>query len=78
MTTVAEGIAQYGQFLALRRMACQLGQGYYFSRPVPAAQAEWLLHDLSRDSLPHGSHAVPAVHKGIIVDRRMPWAREIA
>jgi EAL domain-containing protein (putative c-di-GMP-specific phosphodiesterase class I) len=44
MVTVAEGIEQYGQFLALNRMTCELGQGYYFSRPLPADEA-WRLLD---------------------------------
>ena len=43
MSTVAEGIEQYSQLLALRRMGCALGQGYYFSRPVPAVEAGRLL-----------------------------------
>jgi EAL domain-containing protein (putative c-di-GMP-specific phosphodiesterase class I) len=46
MVTVAEGIEQYGQFLALNRMTCELGQGFYFSRPLPAAEATRLLHDM--------------------------------
>jgi EAL domain-containing protein (putative c-di-GMP-specific phosphodiesterase class I) len=45
MATIAEGIEQYSQFLALRRMTCELGQGYYFSRPLPADEAARLLAD---------------------------------
>ncbi|GGM76638.1 putative bifunctional diguanylate cyclase/phosphodiesterase [Dactylosporangium sucinum] len=45
MATVAEGIEQYAQFLALRRMGCDLAQGYYFSRPLPAGEAGRLLRD---------------------------------
>ncbi|WP_432967770.1 putative bifunctional diguanylate cyclase/phosphodiesterase [Dactylosporangium sp. CA-233914] len=45
MATVAEGIEEYAQFLALRRMGCDLAQGYYFSRPLPAAEATRLLKD---------------------------------
>ncbi len=45
VTTVAEGLEQYDQFLALRRMGCDVGQGYYFSIPLPAAAAEQLLVD---------------------------------
>ncbi|MFG2040272.1 EAL domain-containing protein [Dactylosporangium sp. NPDC048998] len=45
MSTVAEGIEQYAQFLALRRMGADLGQGYYFSRPLPAAEAILLLRN---------------------------------
>jgi diguanylate cyclase (GGDEF)-like protein/PAS domain S-box-containing protein len=43
MVTVAEGIEQYDQFLALNRMTCEIGQGYYFSRPLPAEEAGRLL-----------------------------------
>jgi diguanylate cyclase (GGDEF)-like protein/PAS domain S-box-containing protein len=43
MSTVAEGIENDSQFLALRRMGCSRGQGYYFSRPLPAAEAAELI-----------------------------------
>jgi diguanylate cyclase (GGDEF)-like protein/PAS domain S-box-containing protein len=39
MATVAEGIEEFGQLAALREMGCGFAQGYYFSRPVPAADA---------------------------------------
>ncbi|GIF07560.1 putative bifunctional diguanylate cyclase/phosphodiesterase [Actinoplanes siamensis] len=39
MATVAEGIEEFGQLAALREMGCGFAQGYYFSRPVPAAEA---------------------------------------
>jgi diguanylate cyclase (GGDEF)-like protein/PAS domain S-box-containing protein len=45
MSTVAEGIEEYGQFAELRRLGCTLAQGYYFSRPVPADEAGRLLAD---------------------------------
>jgi diguanylate cyclase (GGDEF)-like protein/PAS domain S-box-containing protein len=43
MSTVAEGIEEYGQLAALRAMGCTFAQGFYFSRPVPAADAGRLL-----------------------------------
>ncbi|MGX6603038.1 putative bifunctional diguanylate cyclase/phosphodiesterase [Micromonosporaceae bacterium Da 78-11] len=43
MATVAEGIEEFGQLAALREMGCGFAQGYYFSRPVPAAEAGRLL-----------------------------------
>ncbi|BCJ55137.1 hypothetical protein Asp14428_66120 [Actinoplanes sp. NBRC 14428] len=43
MTTVAEGIEEYGQLAALRAMGCEFAQGFYFSRPVPAGEAGRLL-----------------------------------
>jgi diguanylate cyclase (GGDEF)-like protein/PAS domain S-box-containing protein len=45
MSTVAEGIEEYGQLAALREMGCDYAQGYYFSRPVPADEAGRLLSE---------------------------------
>jgi EAL domain-containing protein (putative c-di-GMP-specific phosphodiesterase class I) len=36
MTTLAEGIETEGEWRFLAEQGCQLGQGFYFSRPVPA------------------------------------------
>ena len=38
--TVAEGVETEGQLNLLRRAGCDLVQGYYFSRPVPADEFE--------------------------------------
>jgi EAL domain-containing protein (putative c-di-GMP-specific phosphodiesterase class I) len=54
MLTVAEGIEELAQLTALRRMGCELAQGFYFSRPVPAAEAGRLL-GTSATPVPHGS-----------------------
>ncbi|GAB1642070.1 putative bifunctional diguanylate cyclase/phosphodiesterase [Krasilnikovia sp. MM14-A1259] len=43
MSTVAEGVEEYGQLAALREMGCTEAQGFYFSHPVPAEQARRLL-----------------------------------
>ena len=43
MRTVAEGVETETQARALVEMGCDHGQGYYFSRPVPAGQFERLL-----------------------------------
>jgi diguanylate cyclase (GGDEF)-like protein/PAS domain S-box-containing protein len=45
MSTVAEGIEELSQLTALRRIGCELAQGYYFSRPVPATEARLLLSE---------------------------------
>ncbi len=50
MTTVAEGIEDHNQFLALRRIGCELGQGYHFHRPVSAATVTALLGDNALDT----------------------------
>jgi len=39
LKTVAEGIETREQLEALRSRGCDFGQGYYFSRPVPASAA---------------------------------------
>ena len=44
MDTVAEGIETDGQAALMRRLACDRGQGYFWSRPLDAdALAAWLL-----------------------------------
>jgi diguanylate cyclase (GGDEF)-like protein/PAS domain S-box-containing protein len=43
LTTVAEGIEDHHQFMTLKRLGCELGQGFYFARPVPAEQIAPLL-----------------------------------
>ena len=44
---VAEGIERPEQAAALRALGCELGQGYLFSRPVPADEAGALLRSLT-------------------------------
>ena len=40
---VAEGIETAAQLALLRELACDRGQGYWFSRPLPEAAMEALL-----------------------------------
>ncbi|MBN8192838.1 EAL domain-containing protein [Bacillus sp. NTK074B] len=42
-TTIAEGIETEEQVLFLKGNGCQIGQGYYFSRPLPVRELEVLL-----------------------------------
>jgi EAL domain-containing protein (putative c-di-GMP-specific phosphodiesterase class I) len=46
LRTVAEGIETTEQLDRLRTLGCELGQGYYFSEPLPAHEASALLLDL--------------------------------
>ena len=38
ISTVAEGIETEGHEQLMREMGCDYGQGYYYSRPIPAAE----------------------------------------
>ncbi|MGG1631692.1 sensor domain-containing protein [Rossellomorea sp. NRS-1567] len=44
-TTIAEGIETENQVLFLKRNACQVGQGYHFSRPLPGPLLEMFLEE---------------------------------
>jgi diguanylate cyclase (GGDEF)-like protein/PAS domain S-box-containing protein len=45
LVTVAEGVEDSAQFLALRRMGCDVGQGFYFGRPMESEEISHLLGD---------------------------------
>ena len=51
MEVVAEGVETRAQLEALRALRCRRGQGFLFSRPLPADQAEGLL-----------AHSLPTIH----------------
>jgi EAL domain-containing protein (putative c-di-GMP-specific phosphodiesterase class I) len=40
LTTIAEGIESAEQAAVLLDLGCEMGQGYHFARPMPAAQME--------------------------------------
>lgn len=46
--TVAEGIETIDQLHSLQALDCLYGQGYYFSKPMPAGEAEVLLRENRR------------------------------
>lgn len=43
MVSVAEGIETEEQHLELKRLGCQVGQGYYYYKPMPIKQINELL-----------------------------------
>jgi EAL domain-containing protein (putative c-di-GMP-specific phosphodiesterase class I) len=42
---MAEGVQDSAQSLALRRIGCDVGQGYYFGRPMAGEEISRLLRD---------------------------------
>ena len=49
---LAEGIEDTNELRLLKQLGVELGQGYYFSRPVPAAKIRQLLVDEQSADLP--------------------------
>ena len=45
MDVVAEGVETKDQLARLQAMGCASAQGYYFSKPVDADRAHWLVRD---------------------------------
>jgi diguanylate cyclase (GGDEF)-like protein/PAS domain S-box-containing protein len=70
LETIAEGIEDHGQLLALRRLGCQMAQGYHFGRPGPPESITELLLDAEAAATsgqppaqrrpPQGAAATPA------------------
>ena len=52
-TTIAEGVETVDQVRLLQGLGCERAQGFFFSRPVPEADAAKLLHDR------YGARALP-------------------
>src|SRR2546430_1862133 len=50
MMTMADGIERAEQLVALQRIGCTAGQGYYLSRPLPASGIERLLGDCTEEA----------------------------
>ncbi len=53
--TVAEGIEDATEHQYLKQLGVEMGQGYYFSRPVPIDRLESLLRDEHGAGLPSGT-----------------------
>ena len=51
MATIAEGVETHDQFVRLEAEGCTEVQGYFFSRPAPAAEVPRLLRQFHRDGM---------------------------
>ena len=59
LEVVAEGVETDQQYAAVRRMGCDLAQGYFIAKPMPAAQLrEWRGGYEDTQSLKHGSTVI--------------------
>jgi EAL domain-containing protein (putative c-di-GMP-specific phosphodiesterase class I) len=45
LRVVAEGVETLGELAFLRSHKCDQAQGYYFSRPLPAAEFDEFIHE---------------------------------
>ncbi|MEG1430610.1 MAG: EAL domain-containing protein, partial [Oscillospiraceae bacterium] len=50
MSVVAEGVETLEQVEFLRGCGCETAQGFYYSKPVPAAEFETLLRDNAQNT----------------------------
>ena len=65
LETIAEGIEDHGQLLALRRLGCQVAQGYHFGRPGPPDIVGQLLIDAALDAAAAASAPLPTQREAI-------------
>lgn len=74
LNVIAEGIETIHQLHQLCILGCEYGQGYLFSRPVPAEDAEKLIQDESRfaKTLPHNSLPIPTVEVSNLQLAKLP------
>ena len=56
LTLIAEGVENGAQLDELRRLGCEYGQGYFFARPMPAAELEAVLARKGAAGFAKGAH----------------------
>jgi diguanylate cyclase (GGDEF)-like protein len=60
MMTVGEGVEDHAQFLSLKRIGCDLAQGFYFSAPVAPEHIDRMLGETDRDAERPSNVTAPA------------------
>ena len=64
MVTIAEGIETDLQLNAVRDLGCELGQGYFFARPLPPVDVDsWLNAQAKAARPPVAADVVPPVQR---------------
>ena len=67
MDVVAEGVETKEQLALLRKLGCENGQGYFFSRPVSVGGAEKIISDTYTHALPAENQAeVKAIRPALV------------
>ncbi|MDQ1522806.1 MAG: hypothetical protein QOE47_730, partial [Pyrinomonadaceae bacterium] len=68
MDVVAEGVETKEQLALLRKLGCENGQGYFFSRPVSVGGAEKIISDTysHSESSPDVQHNVRAIRPAMV------------
>jgi diguanylate cyclase (GGDEF)-like protein/PAS domain S-box-containing protein len=67
MDVVAEGVETKEQLALLRKLGCENGQGYFFSRPVSVGGAEKIISDTYTHALPTGEQEeVKAIRPALV------------
>lgn len=62
LTTIAEGVETQEHIDKLRRFGCDYVQGYFFAKPMPAAEFEhYLEEDLNKNTSPTGNGNLPVL-----------------
>ena len=64
LRTVAEGVEQADQAVALRRLGCHLAQGYLFAKPLPAADVDAFIDATKPEHMwTYAASVDPATHR---------------
>jgi len=64
LQTIAEGVELQQQSRGLQELGCEMGQGYFFARPLPASGIEAILRNPAepvKQNRSSGANSLPAV-----------------